>query len=39
MSEPIAAMYGCQTWSMTDTITVSKFLVEEHFEEGVWASN
>jgi hypothetical protein len=31
-------MCGCQTWSMTDR-TLSKFLGEEHFEEGVWASN
>jgi hypothetical protein len=39
MSELIAAMYGRQTWSMTDRITLSKFSGEEHFEEGVWASN
>jgi hypothetical protein len=39
MLEPTVTMYGCQTWSVTDRITVSKFLEEEHFEEGVWASN
>jgi hypothetical protein len=38
MLEPIVVMYGCQTWSMTDRITVSKFLGEEHFEEGMQAS-
>jgi hypothetical protein len=37
--KPTAVMCGCQTWSMTDRITISKFLGEEYFEEGVWASN
>jgi hypothetical protein len=32
--ESTATMCGCQTWSMTDR-TLSKFLGEEHFEEGV----
>jgi hypothetical protein len=35
VSEPTVAMYGCQTWSVTDRITLSKFLGEEHFDEGV----
>jgi hypothetical protein len=39
MLEPTVAMYGCQIWSVTDSITVSKFLGLEHFQEGVWASN
>jgi hypothetical protein len=39
MLKPIAGMYGCQTGCVTDRITVSKFLGEEHFVEGVLASN
>jgi hypothetical protein len=38
MLEPNAAMYGCQTWSMTDRIALSKLFGEEHFEQGVQAS-
>jgi hypothetical protein len=38
MLEPIVVMYECQTWDMTDRITVSEFLGEEHFEEGIRAT-
>jgi hypothetical protein len=39
MSEPTVAMYRCHTWTMTDRITLSKFLGDEHFEDGVWAGD
>jgi hypothetical protein len=39
MLEPTVAMYGCQMWSMTDMITLSKFLGEKHFQEGLWTSS
>jgi hypothetical protein len=38
MLEPTVVMYGCQTWGVSDRITLYKFLGEEHFEEGVWVS-
>jgi hypothetical protein len=38
MLEPTVVMYGWQTWSVTDRITLCKFFEEEHFEESVWAS-
>jgi hypothetical protein len=33
MLEPTVEMYGHHTCSVTDRITLSKFLGEEHFEE------